>query len=176
MGTTSLELYLTMAEIDERFLNVNRYGVLSVPAPLWLAMAFLGRHWLLLIVTLASARRSPETVQMAASSLSWLVLLLESPVLILAYAGFSRMPTTGSFLRFIWANGRLILGLTAVLNLVLLGWFLWHSDVWRRWPELFLASCGLLDLAVIYGIFKSPYIKQVFLEFPSTVTTQGKPR
>lgn len=164
-----------MAEIDERYLNVNRYGVLSVPAPLWLAMAFLGRHWLLLIVTLASARRSPETVQLAASSLSWFVLLLEAPVLILAYAGFSRMPSAGSVLRFIWLHGRLILGLTAVLNLVLLGWFLWHSDVWRRWPELFLASCGLLDFAVVYGIFKSPYIRQVFLEFPPPVTTEGKP-
>ena len=172
MGATSLELYLIMAEIDERFLNVNRYGVLSFPAPLWLAMAFLGRHWLLLIVTLASASRSPETVQMAASSLSWLVLLLESPVLILAYAGFSRMPTTGSFLRFIWANGRLILGLTAVLNLVLLGWFLWLSDVWQRWPELFFASCGLLDFAILYGIWTSPYIKQVFTEFPAVISTK----
>ena len=168
------ELYLTMAEIDERFLNVNRYGVLSVPAPLWLAMAFLGRHWILLIVTLASARRSPEAVQLAASSLSWFVLLLESPVLLLAFAGFSRMPAAGSWLRFIWANGRLILGFTAVLNLALLGWFLSQSEVWRRWPELFLASCGLLDFVVVYGISKSAYIKQVFLEFPAAAAAEGK--
>jgi hypothetical protein len=173
MSSTFLELYLIMAEIDERFLNVNRYGVLSVPGPLWLAMAFLGRHWLLLIVALAS-RRSPEAVQMAGNSLSWVVLLLEFPVMLLAYAAFSRHPDTGGLIRFIWSKGRFILGMTATLNLVLLGWFLWNSEVWRRWPELFLASCGLLDVVIIYGIYTSGYIKQIFLEFPQPVSVKGK--
>lgn len=165
MNARVLELYSVMAEIDERFLNVNRFGVLSIPGPLWIAIAFLGRHWLLLIVTLAS-RRSPEAIQMAGSSLSWVVLLLEFPVLVLSYAAFSRHPATGRLLRFVWSKGRFILASTALLNLGLLGWFLWHADVWRRWPELFLASCGLLDITIIYGIYTSDYIKQVFLEFP----------
>jgi hypothetical protein len=172
MGTTSLALYLTMAEMDERFLNVNRFGVLSVPGPLWLAMAFLGRHWVLLIITLAS-RRSPEAIQLASTSLSAIVLLLELPVLILAYAGFSRHPSAGVMLRTIWRNGRVILAATAVINLGLLAWFLWHSDVWRR-PELFLASCGLLDLTIVYGIYKSAFVKQVFMEFPAP-EAGGKP-
>jgi len=173
MGTTSLALYLTMAEMDERYLNVNRFGVLSIPGPLWLAMAFLGRHWVLLIITLAS-RRSPDAIQMASSNLSALVLLLELPVLVLAYAGFSRYPATGKMLRFIWHNGRAILAATAVINLGLLAWFLWHSDVWGR-PELFLASCGLLDITIVYGIYKSAYIKQVFMEFPAPVEPGGRP-
>lgn len=171
INATVLELYLVMAEIDERFLNVNRFGVLSIPGPLWLAMAFLGRHWILLIVTLAS-RRSPEAVQMAGSGLSWVVLVLEFPVLVLGYAAFSRYPATGRLLRFIWSKGRFILGLTAILNLGLLGWLLWHADVWRRWPELFLASCGLLDIAIIYGIYTSSYIRQVFLEFPKSASSK----
>lgn len=156
-----------MAEMDERFLNVNRFGVLSIPGPLWLAMAFLGRHWVLLIITLAS-RRAPDAVHLASSSLSAAVLLLELPVLLLAYAGFSRHPATGNIFRFIWRKGRVILGATAIINLGLLAWFLWHADVWRR-PELFLASCGLLDFAIVYGIYKSAYIKQVFMEFPAPV-------
>ncbi len=163
-----------MAEIDERFLNVNRFGVLTVPPSLWLAMAFLGRHWVLLIVTLAS-RRSPEAVQLASGGLSGVMLLLQLPVLALAYTGFSRQPNAGAALRFIWSKGLFILGATAAVNLALLGWFLWHSDVWRRWPELFLASCGLLDFAIAYGIFKSPYIKQIFLEFPAPVASENKP-
>lgn len=162
-----------MAEMDERYLNVNRYGVLSIPGPLWIAMAFLGRHWVLLIITLAS-RRSPDAIQLASSSLSAAVLLLEMPVLILAYAGFSRLPSTGAILRFIWRNGRTILAATAVINLGLLAWFLWVADVWRR-PELLLASFGLLDLAIVYGIYKSAYIKQVFMEFPEPVEPGGKP-
>ena len=162
-----------MAEMDERFLNVNRYGVLSIPGPLWLAMAFLGRHWLLLIITLAS-RRSPEAIQLASTSLSAVVLLLELPVLILAYAGFSRHPASGAMLRAIWHKGRAILATTAVINLGLLAWFLWHADVWRR-PELFLASCGLLDVTIVYGIYKSAYIKQVFMEFPAPIESGEKP-
>ncbi len=160
-----------MAEMDERYLNVNRFGVLSIPGPLWLAMGFLGRHWILLIITLAS-RRSPDAIQLASSSLSAAVLLLESPVLILAYAGFSRHPSAGAVSRFVWRHGRAILAATAVINLGLLAWFLWHADVWRR-PELFLASCGLLDLAIVYGIYKSAYIKQVFAEFPAPAESGG---
>ena len=162
-----------MAEMDERYLNVNRFGVLSVPGPLWLAMAFLGRHWVLLIITLAS-RRSPDAIQLASSSLSAAVLLLEAPVLALAYAGFSRHPSAGAILRFIWRNGSFILAATAVVNLGLLAWFLWHADVWRR-PELFLGSCGLLDLAIVYGIYTSAYIKQVFTEFPAPVESGETP-
>ncbi|WP_395059347.1 DUF2919 family protein [Polaromonas sp.] len=162
-----------MAELDERYLNVNRFDVLRVPGPLWLAMAFLGRHWILLIITLAS-RRSPDAIQLASSSLSAAVLLLELPVLILAYAGFARYPTAGKVLRGIWHNGRAILAATAVINLGLLAWFLWHADVWRR-PELFLASCGLLDLAIVYGIYSSAYIKQVFMEFPAPAGPGGTP-
>ncbi len=173
MGTGSLELYLTMAEMDERYLNVNRFGVLSIPVPLWLAMAFLGRHWVLLIITLAS-RRSPDAVQLASNSLSAAVLLLEAPVLFLAYAGFSRHPSAGAILRFVWRHGREILAATALINLGLLGWFLWHADVWRR-PELLLASCGLLDFAIVYGIYTSAYIKQVFMEFPAPIESGGKP-
>jgi hypothetical protein len=162
-----------MAEMDERYLNVNRFGVLSIPGPLWLAMAFLGRHWVLLIITLAS-RRSPDAIQLASSSLSAAVLLLEAPVLALAYAGFSRHPSAGALLRLIWRNGRAILAATAVINLGVLAWFLWHADVWRR-PELLLASCALLDIAIVYGIYKSAYIKQVFMEFPAPVEAGETP-
>jgi hypothetical protein len=162
-----------MAEMDERYLNVNRFNVLSIPGPLWLAMAFLGRHWVLLIITLAS-RKSPEAIQLASTSLSAAVLLLEAPVLILAYAGFSRHPSAGAMSRLVWRNGRAILAATAVVNLGLLGWFLWHADVWGR-PELFLASCGLLDVTIIYGMYTSAYIKQVFMEFPAPAESGGTP-
>ncbi len=168
-----VELYLIMPEIDERFLDVDRYGVLKIPAGLWLGMAFLARNWILLIATLAS-RRSPEALQLASGAISGFLLLLQFPVLILAYAGFSRQPGTGRILRFVWSNGGAILCAAAALNLGLLGWFLWHSDVWRRWPELFLASCGLIDFAIAYGTFKSKYIRQVFQEFPEHASPESK--
>ena len=160
-----------MAEIDERYLNVSRFGVLNVPLTLWLGMAFLARHWILLIATLAS-RRSAETLQLAAGALSWIPLVLELPVLLLIFAGFSRFPTAGYLLRKVWCYGRYILGFTAAVNIVLVSWLLWQSDVWRRWPELFLASCALLDVAIVLGISRSEYIKQIFAEFPAPLPTK----
>ena len=161
-----------MAEFDERYLNVSKHGVLNVPMTLWVGMLFLARHWILLIATLAS-RRSAETIQFAANSLSWLPLMLELPVLILIFAGFSRHPTAGPFLRQVWRFGRHILCLTAAVNIVWVGWLLWQSEVWRRWPELFLASCALLDVAIILGVYRSDYIKQIFAEFPEPLPVKN---
>ena len=161
-----------MAEFDERYLNVSKHGVLNVPMTLWVGMLFLARHWILLIATLAS-RRSAETIQFAADSLSWLPLMLELPVLILIFAGFSRHPTAGPFLRQVWRFGQHILCLTAAVNIVWVGWLLWQSEVWRRWPELFLASCALLDVAIILGVYRSYYIKQIFAEFPEPLPVKN---
>ncbi len=155
-----------MIELDERFLHVNRYGVLSIPAPLWLGLGFLSRHWVLLIITLASARRSPEAVALASGGLPWVTLVLELPALLLLAAGLSRHPQAGRFWRMVWGQGVRIIGLTATINAGLLAWWLWHTEYWERWPELFLASCVLLDFAIFFGTRQSGYIKQIFKEFP----------
>lgn len=160
-----------MAEFDERFLDVDRYGVLKVPLPLWLGLLFLSRHWALLVVTLASARRSPEAVALASGGLSWFTLVLEIPSLLLLAAGLSRHPDAGRLWRWIWNRGLWIIGLTTVINVGFLGWRLWNTDYWQRWPELFLASCVLLDFAIFHGARQSAYVRQIFKEFPSSANT-----
>jgi len=155
-----------MTEFDERFLDVNRDGVLTIPMPLWIGLGFLSRHWLLLVITLASARRSPEAVALASGAITWLSLVLETPALLLLAAGLSRHPLAGRFWRFVWTKGIWIIGFTVTINAGLLAWWLWHVDYWERWPELFLASCVLLDFAIFLGSFRSAYIRQIFIEFP----------
>jgi hypothetical protein len=164
-------LYSIMTEFDDRYLNVDAHGVLRVPMQVWLGMVFLSRHWVLLVITLASVRRSPEVVLMASGGLSWVLLLLEVPALLLLFAGLSRHPTASTLWRKLWAKGIWITGLTAVINACMLGWWLWNADFWHRWPELFMASCVLLDFAIFGGFRKSTYIQQIFNEFPSI---QGK--
>jgi energy-coupling factor transporter transmembrane protein EcfT len=145
-----------MVEIDERYLDVDRYGELKVPTPLLLALVFLSRHWVLLIITLASARRSPEIVAFASGGLSWIWLLMGSPALLLLFAAFSRQQTeAGVFWRKVWSKGIWIVGLAATTNACLLGWWLWKAEFWQRWPELFLASCVLMDFAIFAGCQKS---------------------
>ena len=161
-----------MAEFDERLLDVDRYGALRVPLPLGLGLVFLSRHWLLLFAALASARRSPEVVSWASGGLSWIWLLIEVPALLLLVAGFSRHPQAGMFWRKVWSNGIWIVGFAAAANTGLLAWWLWNADFWSRWPELFLASCVLMDFAIFTGCHRSTYIRQIFNEFPSF---QGQP-
>jgi hypothetical protein len=99
--------------------------------------------------------------------------LLELPALVLAVAALSRHPTTGGFLRWVWSKGIHILGMTALTNLGLLAWWLLTTKYWNRWPELFLASCSLLDLAVFVGSYSSRYIRTVFSEFPKPNDSKG---
>jgi Protein of unknown function (DUF2919) len=159
-----------MAKVDDYLLQVNRYGVLSIPLGLWLAMAFLARHWLLVVIVLVSARRSKESVMLLGGDFSWWVLLLEAPVLAVVAAAIARRPEGGALARACWRHGRGILSVTALLNIGLAGWYLWNSSYWNPWPELFVASCALLDLAIIYAMATNDPVKQVFAEFPNRVT------
>jgi hypothetical protein len=57
----------------------------------------------------------------------------------------------------VWQQGRAIIALTALLNL---GWtarLLWQSDDWALWPELFLASCVLIDLAIALAVLRDRF-------------------
>lgn len=153
--------------LDDRFLDVDRHGVLRVPMHLWIGLTYLARHWLILLLALASARRSPEALSFAAESLSWLALFLEIPSVLLLMAGLLRHPKSWKFWSFIWKKGVAIIGLTMAANSGFFMWWLWQTDYWSRWPELFLASCLLLDVAIFSGAYRSAYIRQVFREFPS---------
>ena len=156
-----------MAEIDERLLHVDRHGALRLPGALWIAMAFLCRYWIVVIVVFASARRSPETLRVLGQDFSWFMLAVEIPVmLVLATAG-RRRPDVGAFWRAIWRYGRVVLIVIAALHIAAAGLALAQSHVWRRWPELFIASCAVLDLAIIYALAKDGFFRQLFADFPA---------
>lgn len=155
-----------MAIIDERLLNVDRHGALAVPGALWLVFAFLARYWIVAVFVLASARRSPETMRVLGGDFSWYMLALEVPTFLVVYAAGSRKPHTGAFLRAVWANGRAILVAIAALHIAAAAAVLVGSSVWRRWPELFIASCALLDIAIVYALLKDAFFRQLFADFP----------
>ena len=156
-----------MATIDERLLNVDRHGALAVPAVLWLVMAFLCRYWIVVVVVFASAKRSPETVRLLGQDFSWFMLALEVPVMIVMAAAWNRSPEAGAFWRAVWARGRILLIAIAATHIAATVVALIASGVFRRWPELFLASCAVLDLAVIYALARDDYFRQLFADFPA---------
>lgn len=155
-----------MAQIDDRLLMLDKYGSLKVPSTLWLSMLFLCRHWIVLLMLLVSVRKTPEAAQWLAS-FTWVALPMEAPIFLLFAAIAQRTPQAASLWRHVWQHGRTIIVATAVMHLIFVGWSLWNAEVWRRWPELFLASCGLLDVAIIYSIYKDKFFTHLFADFPS---------
>ena len=153
---------------DSAFLDVDRHGVLRVPGALWAGFAMLARQWILVFVVVVSARRSRESVLLLGDQgFPWAWLVMQAPIVILALAAFHRVPSAGAWARLIWRHGQAIVVLTAMLNLGWTAWLLYGADTWNRWPELFLASCVLIDLAVALAVTRNPVHRQLFREFPA---------
>lgn len=153
---------------DSAYLDLDRHGVLRVPGPLWLGFTVLARYWILVLVVTVSARRSPEAVLLLGDGgYPWAWLAVQAPIVLLMFAGFQRVPTAGWWARALWRQGRAIVVLTALLNLGWTAHLLWQSDSWTLWPELFLASCVLIDLAVALSVLRDRFFAQLFSEFPA---------
>lgn len=161
-----------MAEIDERLLDVDRHGCVRVPGSLWAAIVFLSRHWLMLVFIVVASRRSPSAGALLGLVSGW-VLLIEFPALALAWAGMNRSPKGGVVAKWIWNRGLWILALTAVVNICIAVWVLWHARYWHPWPHWFIMSCALIDVAIILGVWQSALIRQVFADFPAL---EGSPK
>ena len=160
---------------DSAFLDVDRHGVLRVPGILWLGFAVMARYWILVVIVTASARRSQQSVLLLGEGgFSWAWLLVQLPIVLLMVAGFQRVPTAGRWAREVWRRGRAIVALAALLNL---GWtarMLWRADDWALWPELFLASCVLIDIAVALAVWRDRFFAQLFSEFPAPEADPSK--
>lgn len=156
-----------MARIDDRMLDLNRHGVLRIPAAMWLALLFLARHWVLVLVVTVSARRNQEAIRLYGSDFNWWLLLAEAPALLVLWLCSRRRPEAGLVVRWLWPHVRLLASMTALFHIGYVGWYLWQSSYWLPWPELYLASSALIDLAIVGAFHNSGHLKQVFSEFPA---------
>jgi Protein of unknown function (DUF2919) len=152
---------------DSAFLDVDRYGVLRVPLGMWLGLIVLARHWVLLIVVGASARRESRSVLLLGDDgVPWLAMVMEVPALVLMLLAFRRTPEALSLTRRLWRLGPWFAAATAALNAAWTVQLLLQNSHWRPWPELALASMLLLDFAIVAAFFTAPYYRQLFSEFP----------
>ena len=153
---------------DSAYLDVNDHGVLRVPGPLWLGFAVLARYWLLMLVVMVSAQQSQQSALLLGhDGVPWVWLALQLPIVLLMVAGAQRVPAGGRWARVLWRNGRVIITLSALLNLAWTARLLWSSDGWALWPEVLLASFVLIDLATALAIWRDRFFAQLFSEFPA---------
>ena len=157
---------------QEEAFHVNQHGVLAIPGLMWAAFVLLARQWVLLVMVGVSTFRGQTDISLllGEGGVPWGALAAQAPVLLLANVAAQRFPTAGAWARWVWRWGREIVALAALLNLAWTILFLWSSDYWMPWPELFLACCSLLDLAIVLALFTGPYYRQLFNEFPSAPT------
>lgn len=156
--------------------QIDRHGVLRVPGLLWVALALLARHWVLLVLIVVSARREGSSVLLLGDGgVPWVALSMEIPIVLLALAAFYRQPSAGTPARMLWRRGREIVALTAALNIAWTVNLLLKSDYWLPWPELFLISCAVLDAAIALSLCTTPYYRQLFSEFPARPATKSTP-
>ena len=149
--------------------HVNRHGVLAVPVIFWFALAFLARYWLLLFfVGLASRRDGGASQQLlSGGGVSWSMLLGQSLVFLVLACAWQRHPNGSAWARWTWPRVPVIVALVAALN----AWWIWpvlsQPDNWQWGADLLLASCSLIDTAIVLALYRSPYYRHMFAEFPS---------
>jgi hypothetical protein len=148
--------------------DYDEHLTLKVPRLLWLVIAFLLRHLLLLGITFLPTTGEEITVLRDLIRPEFLAAdLLALPVAIVAAR---RRPQAANWMRRLWPFGRLLLTLSALLYLALLvaGIATGGAPLIRAVNEAVLIS-ALLNLAVIAYLWRSPLVRDLFREFPARV-------
>ena len=159
--------------MDDRFLDVDQHGALRPPLSMWFCVAFLLRHWLLVIFVAVTSIKAPQQAQWAYTILSPLALVMELPMWLLVVAWTRRVPVAGPWVRRLWRRGREIITLTAGLHLVWAMVFLWGQADWNPLPERLVAILALIDVFIIAGVWRSALYQQLFGEFPPVPSQKG---
>jgi len=143
----------------------DEHLTLKVPFTLWLVLAFLLRHLLLLGITFMPTTGEEITVLRDLIRPVYLAAdLLALPVAIVAAR---RRPQAPDWMRRLWPFGRPLLTASALVYLALLGVHLATSGepLVTAVDEAVLIS-ALLNLAVIAYLWRSALVRDLFREFP----------
>jgi hypothetical protein len=154
-------------ELDERFFDIDEHGVLRIPTVLWLGLLIHIRHWLLMLLTLTSlAVGASDSLAMGKDLPGMWMAFIQVPSLLVLLTGAWRQPNAPRWVQGVWGVGHWLMGITALHNSIWVGWWLYSTPYWNRWPELYLASTALLDLAIAYWAITQPLPRKAFSEFP----------
>jgi hypothetical protein len=151
--------------------HYDEHLTLKVPVALWLVLAFLLRHLLLLGITFLPTTGTEITALRDLIRPEYLIAdLLALPVALVAAR---RRPEAPDWMRRLWPLGRPLLTASALLYLALLTWRLATAGepLITAIDEPVLIS-ALLNLAVVAYLWRSGLVGDVFREFPG----RGSPR
>jgi len=143
-------------------------GTLKVPFTLWIALAFLARHVLLLLMggvsSFVLSRRGIDTGGFTGIYSSPIFLLASLPAVAVIVAALRRAPQAGSAIRAIWRNGQPLASTAAALDI---GIVVLHSVFgWLSLNEIVVATLFLDGYVLIY-LIRSVRVNDTFEDFPA---------
>jgi hypothetical protein len=144
----------------------DEYLTLKVPLALWLVLAFLLRHILLLGITFMPTTGEEITALRDLIRPAYLAAdLLALPVAVVAAR---RQPQAPEWMRRLWPHGRALLTASVLLYLALLSMHVATTGraLINAVDEAVLIS-ALLNLAVVAYLWRSTLLRDVFREFPA---------
>jgi hypothetical protein len=152
---------------------------LKPPGLLWLAVLYLSRAFLLLVIYVVSSvsHVSPEamaTLRGTVSIYAFVPSLVAAPVL---FALLHRAPSSTALIRWIWAHGRTFLTLAAILDSAASLGSSGLIDGDAANPTLISLLAALFDIYFLVYILATRRVRDAFADFPpAAAVTSGAQR
>jgi len=104
------------------FSAYDKYLNLRISPLMWMAILFLARPFVILIISITNRRDRMGILQMfnGDPALSFLGALAAIPVMLVVVAWIRRKPDASPLVRRIWTNGRSLLILASILNIAIM--------------------------------------------------------
>jgi hypothetical protein len=150
------------------FVNYDQYLCLKPPVVLWIAILYLSRGLTVpLLVAISSINGGSANTTSLIQGLFSLGTLVPSLIAIpVLCTVMMRSPSAARLPRWIWARGRLLLAVSAVLDLAL-SWSLLLQDGATGQSGLVSLLAAGFDLYILVYVLASRIVRDVFSDFPS---------
>ena len=148
--------------------SYDDYLCLRPPLLLWLSVLYYSRAIALPIVMAMGrfAGVNNNAIQLLRGLWSLQTLIPSLIAAAILYAMFQRVPTAPRPVRWVWAHGRLLLTLSAVIDLSLVGISLLRLDE-QNSQMLPLLAAGALDAYFLLYILTARRVRDTFAHFPA---------
>jgi len=153
------------------FSDYDKYMSLKLDFEVWLIIAYFLRPFILKVSTIQMGRGAKSDSVSGLKDLVYpndfgffIAFLATIPVLLLVFSYAKRKPGASGLVRKIWHNGRKLLIVTAVLNMIIIIvpflMDLTHRINMLGWAQLAIA------IFIIYYLYATQRVKDTFADFP----------
>jgi len=153
------------------FSDYDKYMSLKLDFEMWLIITYFLRPFIMKVSTIQMGRGAKSDTVSGLKDLVYphdfgffIAFLATIPVLLLVFAYAKRKPGASGLVRKIWHNGRMLLMVTAVLNIIII-FVPFMVDLTHRinvlgWAQLAIA------IYIIYYLYITQRVKDTFADFP----------